>query len=61
MESVRVNCNDNRRDKGALETTCIKYAKYKIIKISTGCQYVGYYHYSEILSWAAKKFVWGRT
>jgi len=39
------NCNGNRRDKVALKITCIKYVKFKIIKIRTGCQYVGYFDY----------------
>ena len=47
------NCNGDRRDKMALSTTCIKNVKFKIIKIRTGCQYIGYFHYSEILNWAA--------
>jgi len=33
--------------------TCIKNIKFKIIKIRTGCQYVGYLHNSENLNWAA--------
>jgi len=31
-----------RRDIVALRTTCIKNVKFKIFKIRTGCQYVGY-------------------
>jgi len=31
----------------ALKTTCIKNVKFKIIKTRTGCQYVGYFCYSE--------------
>jgi len=27
--------------------TCIKNAKFKIIKIPAGCQYVGYFYKSE--------------
>jgi len=46
------NCNGNVRDKVALKTTCIKNIKFKIIKISTGCQYIGYFSYSENLNWA---------
>jgi len=38
----------------ALKTTCIKNVKFKIIKIRTGCQYVGYFCYSETLNWAAQ-------
>jgi len=38
----------------ALKTTSIKNVKFKVIKISTGCQYVGYFHYSENLNWAAQ-------
>ena len=48
------NCNGNRRDKVALRTTCIKNVKFKIIKTRTGCQYVGYFYYSENLNWAAQ-------
>jgi len=47
------NCNGNRRDKVALKTTCIKNIKFKIIKIRTGCQYIGYFCCSENLNWAA--------
>jgi len=36
-----------------LTTTCIKNVKFKIIKIRTGYQYVGYFYYSEILNWVA--------
>jgi len=39
----------------ALRTTCIKILKLKIMKIRIGCQYVGYFHYSIHLNWAAKK------
>ena len=38
-----------RRDKVAVRTACIKYIKFKIIKIQTGCHYVGYLYYSENL------------
>jgi len=27
----------------ALKPTCIKNVKFKIFKVSTGCQYVGYF------------------
>ena len=47
------NCNGNRRDKVALRTTCIKNDKFKIIKIRTGCQCVGYFYYSKNLNCAA--------
>jgi len=47
------NCNGNRRDKVALKTTCIKNIKFKIIKIRTGSQYIGYFCCSENLNWAA--------
>jgi len=50
----------NRRDKGALTTTCIKNVKFKIIKIRTGCQYVRYFYYSEHLNWAAQNLWLGR-
>ena len=38
----------------ALKATCIKNVKFKIIKIRTGCQYVGFFYYSENLNWAAQ-------
>ena len=38
-----------RRDKVAVKTTCIKYIKLKIIKIRTGCLYIGYLYYSKNL------------
>jgi len=42
------DCNGDRRDKVALlRTICIKNVKFKIITIRTGCQYVGYFYYSE--------------
>jgi len=41
-----------RRDNVTLRTTFIKNFKFKIIKIRTGCQYVGYLYYSENLNWA---------
>jgi len=44
----------------ALRTTCIKNVKFKIIKIRTGCQYVGYFYYSENLNWAAQNLELGR-
>jgi len=44
----------------ALRTTCIKNVKFKVIKIRTGCQYVGYFHYSENLNWAAQRLRLGR-
>jgi len=37
----------------ALKTNCIKNVKFRITKIRTGCQYVGYFYYSENLNWAA--------
>jgi len=39
--------------KMALGTTCIENVKLQIIKIRTGCQYVGCFYYSENLNWAA--------
>jgi len=54
------NSNGNRRAKVALRTTCIKNVKFKIIKIRTGCQYVGYFYYSENLNWAAQNLRLGR-
>jgi len=32
----------------------IKNVKFKIIKTRTGCQYVGYFYYSENLNWVAQ-------
>jgi len=52
------HCNGNKRDKVAL-TTCIKNVKFKIIKISTGCQNIGYLYYSENLNWAAQNLQLG--
>ena len=45
-----------RRGKVALlrTTTCIKNVKFKIIEIRTGCQYVGYFYYSQNLNLAAQ-------
>jgi len=40
--------------KMALRTTCIENVKLNIIKIRTSCQYVGSFHYSENLNWAAQ-------
>jgi len=37
------NCNGTRRNKVALKTTCIKKVKFNIIKIRTGCQYIGHF------------------
>jgi len=41
------NCNGDRLDEVSLRTTCIKNVILKIIKTKTGCQYVGYFHYSK--------------
>ena len=54
------NCNGHRHDKVALRATCIKNVKLKIIKTRTGCQYVGYFYYSENLNWAAQNPRLGR-
>jgi len=54
------NCNGNRRVKVALKTAYIKNVKFKIIKIRTGCQYVGYFHCSWNLNWAAQNLRLGR-
>jgi len=43
----------------ALKTTYIKNVKFKIIKIKTGCQYVGYFNYSENLNWGCTKYSTG--
>jgi len=48
------NYSGNRSDKVALRITCIKNVKFKILKIRTGCQYVGYLHYNENRNWAAQ-------
>jgi len=48
------NCNGGRLDKVELRTTCIKNVEFKIIKIRNGCQYLGYFYYSEHLNWAAQ-------
>jgi len=55
--STRYRC-----DKVALKTTCIKNIKFKIIiKIRTGCQYVGYLLYNkENLNWTAQNLQLGR-
>jgi len=45
-------CNGNRRDQVALKTNSIKILKFRIIKIRTGCQYVGYIYYNGNLNWA---------
>jgi len=37
----------------ALKTTFIKNVKFKVIKMRTGCQNIGYFCYSENLNWAA--------
>jgi len=47
-------------DKRALRTTCIKNFKFKIIKLRTGCQYLGYFYYSVNLNWAAQNIQLGR-
>ena len=53
--------NGNRCAKVALRTTCIKNVKFKIIiKIRIGCQYVGYFYYSQNLNWAAQNLWLGR-
>ena len=55
------NRNGHRRDKVGPKTSCIKNVKIKIIKIRTGCQYIGYFYYSENLNWAARKPKLGRV
>ena len=37
----------------ALKINCVKNVRFRIIKIRTGCQYIGYIYYSENLNWAA--------
>ena len=46
----------NRRDKVALKTSWIKNVNFKIIKIRTGCHFIGYFHFSENANWAAQNF-----
>jgi len=46
--------------KMSLGTTCIENVKLKIVKIRTGCQYVGCFYYSENLNWAAQNLRLGR-
>jgi len=53
------NCNDNRRDKVALKTTCIKNVKFKIIK-TRNVSLQDTFHYSENLIWAAQNPRLGR-
>jgi len=61
-ECLNRNFNGNRLDKVARRTTCIKNVKFlfAIINITTGCQHVGYFHYSENLHWAAQNLRLGR-
>ena len=54
------NCNGNRRDKVALKAICMKNVKFKLVKIRTGGQYLGYLYYSENLNWAAQNLQLGR-
>jgi len=44
----------------ALKTTCIKNVKFKILKIWTGCQHVGYSYYRENLNWATQNLDWAK-
>jgi len=44
----------------ALSATCIKNVKFKITKVRTSCQYVGFFHYSENLTWAMQNSRLGR-
>jgi len=53
-------CNVNRRDKVTLRITYVKNVKFKIVKIKTGCQYIGYFYYTENLNWAAQHLRLGR-
>jgi len=43
-----------------MRTTCKHNVKFKIIKIWTSCQYVGYFYYSENLKWAAQNLCLSR-
>jgi len=54
LKGFDANCNGNRHNEVALRTTCIKSFKLKTIKLRTGCQYIGYFHYSENLNWATQ-------
>jgi len=38
----------------------MKDVKFKVIKIRKGCQYVGYFYYSENLKWVAQNLRLGR-
>jgi len=49
-----------RHDKVALRITCIRNLKFMIIKVRTGCEYVGYLYYSGNLNWAAQNLTLGR-
>jgi len=53
VETWKYHSMRYRRGEVALRTTCIKNVKFKIIKIRTGCQYVGYLYYSKNVNWAA--------
>ena len=50
------NCNGNIPDKVALKAICIKHVTLKIVKIRTGCQYIGYFNSNENLNCTAKNF-----
>ena len=54
------SCSGSRRDKVALRTACIINVKFKIIRIRTGCQHMGYVYYSENLNWATQNLRLGR-
>jgi len=45
----------------ALKTTCIKNVKFKIIKVRTGRQHMGYFYYSESINATAENFPLGRV
>jgi len=42
-----------------LKTTCTKNVKFKIIKIRTGCPYIGCLCYNKYLNWAAQNLWMG--
>jgi len=59
-KGLNPNCKGNKRDKVALMTTSFKNVKFKVIKIGAGCQYVGWFYYSQNLKWAAQTLRLGR-
>ena len=60
VDTWNSSCTPCRRDIVALRTTCTKIVKFKISKIRTGFQFVGYLHYSKNPNWAAQNLRLGR-